>query len=127
MLILIIAIVYYNILVFFNAKMTIRWCQLFIQGLEKNKLFVKDLSRDTSQERLEQIFGEYGTLKEVRLITYRNGHSKGLAFVEFEDEASAAKALVTIDGKMILQFWFIVVKVDYRFRLFAPNFPTYFL
>lgn len=107
--------------------MTIRWCQLFIQGLEKNKLFVKDLSRDTSQERLEQIFGEYGTLKEVRLITYRNGHSKGLAFVEFEDEASAAKALVTIDGKMILQFWFIVVKVDYRFRLFAPNFPTYFL
>lgn len=78
--------------------------QILVIGLEKNKLFVKDLSRDTTREHLEQVFSEYGTLKEVRLITYRNGHSKGLAFVEFEDEASAAKALVKTDGKMIQQF-----------------------
>jgi hypothetical protein len=67
-------------------------------GVEKNKLFVKDLSRDTSREQLEKIFSEFGTLKEVRLITYRNGHSKGLAFVEFQDEGAAAKALVKTDG-----------------------------
>ena len=60
---------------------------------------MKDLSRDTSQDQLLQIFKEFGTLKEVRLITYRNGHSKGLAFVEFEDEAAAAKALVKTDGE----------------------------
>jgi RNA recognition motif-containing protein len=66
--------------------------------LEKNKLFVKDLSKDTSREHLEEIFGKFGPLKEVRLITFRNGHSKGLAFVEFSDEVSAAKALIKTDG-----------------------------
>ena len=75
---------------------------VFLSGLEKNKLFVKDLSRDTTQDQLLQIFREFGALKEVRLITYRNGHSKGLAFVEFEDEAAAAKALVKTDGEVLL-------------------------
>ena len=63
------------------------------------------MSRDTTQDQLQQIFQEFGTLKEVRLITYRNGHSKGLAFVEFEDEAAAAKALVKTDGEA----WPVVV------------------
>jgi RNA recognition motif-containing protein len=71
-----------------------------VPGLEKNKLFLKDLSKDTTQDKLQKIFEEFGTLKEVRLITYRNGHSKGLAFVEFDDEASAARALVKTDGEL---------------------------
>jgi len=34
----------------------------------------------------------------VRLVTYRNGHSKGIAFVEYEKEAEAAVALLKTDG-----------------------------
>jgi len=71
----------------------------FVLGVEKNKLFVKDLSKDTSRDQLQELFAQFGALKEVRLITYRNGHSKGLAFVEYEDEVSAAKALLKTDGK----------------------------
>lgn len=37
-------------------------------------------------------------MKELRLVTYRNGHSKGLAYVEYYDEATAAKALLNTDG-----------------------------
>lgn len=37
---------------------------------------------------VENIFKPYGTLKDVRLVTFRNGHSKGLAYVDYEDEVT---------------------------------------
>ncbi|PSN43747.1 hypothetical protein C0J52_06406 [Blattella germanica] len=55
-------------------------------SLEKNKLFIKGLPLSTTKDELEEIFKRYGSLKEVRIVTYRNGHSKGLAYVEFHDE-----------------------------------------
>lgn len=73
----------------------------FQTGMEKNKLFVKGIPTSISQKELEEIFGKYGTLKEVRLVTYRNGHSKGLAYVEFVDETSATVALVQTDGMQL--------------------------
>jgi len=54
-----------------------------------------------TKEKLEEIFKVHGDLKEVRLVTYRNGHSKGLAYVEYHDEATAAKALLSTDGMKI--------------------------
>lgn len=50
---------------------------------------------------MEEIFQVHGDLKEVRLVTYRNGHSKGLAYVEYHDETTAAKALLSTDGMKI--------------------------
>lgn len=55
----------------------------------------------TTKEELENIFKAYGQLKDVRLVTYRNGHSKGLAYVEFADQSSASKALLATDGMTI--------------------------
>ncbi len=40
-------------------------------------------------------------MKEARIVTYKNGKSKGLAYVEFEDEQSASKALLQTDGMLI--------------------------
>lgn len=54
-----------------------------------------------TKEELEEIFKVHGDLKEVRLVTYRNGHSKGLAYVEYHDETTAAKALLSTDGMNI--------------------------
>ena len=31
---------------------------------------------------------QHGKLKDVRLVTYRSGAPKGLAYVEYEDEVS---------------------------------------
>ncbi|KAL7304842.1 hypothetical protein TKK_0002651 [Trichogramma kaykai] len=69
--------------------------------LEKNKLFVKGLPPSTTKEQLEEIFKVHGNLKDVRIVTYRNGHSKGLAYVDFENEVDAGKALVATDGMTI--------------------------
>lgn len=54
-----------------------------------------------TKEEVEEIFKVHGDLKEVRLVTYRNGHSKGLAYVEYHDEVTAAKALLNTDGMKI--------------------------
>jgi len=70
----------------------------FNTGLEKNKLFVKNLDPETTQKELVEVFMKFGKLKEVRLPTYRNGHSKGIAFVDYEDEVSAATALIKTDN-----------------------------
>ena len=70
-------------------------------GIEKKKLYVKDLPQSTTKQDLEKLFGQYGELKDVRLVTYRNGHSKGIAYVEYTSEASASKAIVQTDGMKI--------------------------
>ncbi|XP_059487231.1 squamous cell carcinoma antigen recognized by T-cells 3-like [Neocloeon triangulifer] len=70
----------------------------YSQGMEKNKLFIKGLPFTSTKEDLEKRFSEFGALKDVRLVTYRNGHFKGLAYVEFEDETAAAHALLKTDG-----------------------------
>jgi len=70
----------------------------FSTGLEKNKLFIKNIDTQVSKSELVELFSKYGKLKEVRLPTYRNGHSKGIAFVDFEDEVGAASALIKTDN-----------------------------
>lgn len=54
-----------------------------------------------TKEELEEIFKVHGDLKEVRVVTYRNGHSRGFAYVEYHDEAAATRALLATDGTNI--------------------------
>jgi len=70
-------------------------------GLEKNKLFVRGLDPEVTRKDLTEVFEKFGKLLDVRLSTYRNGHSKGIAFVDFEDEVCAAKALLKTDNMKI--------------------------
>ena len=58
-----------------------------------SKLFVGNLSWDTSEDDLRQHFAKCGRVKSVKIITDKNtGKSKGFGFVEMEtaDEANAA-------------------------------------
>ncbi|XKL64324.1 hypothetical protein PGB90_004410 [Kerria lacca] len=73
----------------------------FNTGIEKNKLFVKGLPLTLNKNDLEKLFSPYGVLKDIRLVTYRNGHSKGLAYIEFENEKAAEIALLKTDGSII--------------------------
>ena len=44
---------------------------------------------------------KFGILNELRIVTYRSGKSKGLAYVEYEDPASATKALMQTDNMLV--------------------------
>jgi len=68
------------------------------KGLEKNKLFVNNIDTEVTRKELAEVFEKFGKLKEIRLPTYRNGHSKGIAFVDYEDELGAATALIKTDN-----------------------------
>ena len=73
----------------------------YATNLEKNKLFISGLPFSMDKSGLEEIMAKFGKVKEVRIVTYKNGKSKGLAYAEFEDEQSASKALLQTDGMLI--------------------------
>ncbi len=64
-----------------------------------NKLFVGNLSWDTTDDRLHQAFSEFGEISEAKVITDRDtGRSRGFGFVTFADDSSAEKASSVLDG-----------------------------
>jgi RNA recognition motif-containing protein len=62
-------------------------------------IYVGGLSYSASQEDLEQVFAEYGTVKRVQIPTDREtGRPRGFAFVEMETEAEEEQAIAELDG-----------------------------
>ena len=66
------------------------------------KLYVGNLSFDTTQQDLEQIFGEIGTVESTNIIEDRDtGRSRGFAFVEMSNDEEAQNAITSLNGKEI--------------------------
>jgi RNA recognition motif-containing protein len=64
------------------------------------KLYVGNLPFTTGESELREIFEKHGALASVNVITDREtGRSRGFAFVEFEDGASADAAQQALDGQ----------------------------
>lgn len=66
------------------------------------KLYVGNLSFNTTEGELKETFEKHGALTSVKIITNREtGRSRGFAFVEFVDAASARSALEGLDGQQL--------------------------
>jgi cold-inducible RNA-binding protein len=64
------------------------------------KIYVGNLSFNTTDPDLNDLFGQYGTVNEVHLVTDRvTGRSRGFAFVTMSNEAEARAAIGALDGK----------------------------
>ena len=64
------------------------------------KLYVGNLSYETSQSDLETMFGAHGTVESAQVINDRaTGRSKGFAFIEMSSEAEAKAAITALDGE----------------------------
>lgn len=64
------------------------------------KLFVGRLSFDTTNDSLQALFAQYGTVTSAQVIADRDtNRSKGFGFVEMEDQAAAQAAINALDGK----------------------------
>ena len=64
----------------------------------KKKLYVGNLSFDTTETDLQELFGQTGSVETVRIITdHDTGRSKGFGFVEMQDGAD--KAIAEMNGK----------------------------
>ncbi|CAM9685647.1 unnamed protein product [Phaeothamnion confervicola] len=63
------------------------------------KLYVGNLSFETSTEDLYSRFGQYGTITDAIVMTDREtGHSRGFGFVTFGDRGQAESAIQQLDG-----------------------------
>jgi len=64
------------------------------------KLFVGNLSNDTSSDELHTVFSEVGIVESCQLITDRDtGRSKGFAFIEMDCIESSDAAKERLNGK----------------------------
>ncbi len=63
------------------------------------KLFVGNLSWNTTSEGLHQAFSAFGEVTEATVISDRDtGRSRGFGFVTFAEESSAEAASAALDG-----------------------------
>jgi RNA recognition motif-containing protein len=69
------------------------------------KLYVGNLSFQTTEDELRQAFGQYGTVNSAQMVMDREtGRSRGFAFVELADGADAAIAAMNgaqLDGRTL--------------------------
>ena len=64
------------------------------------KLYVGNLSFQTTSQDLQDLFAQAGTVESASVIEDRNtGQSKGFAFVEMSTEEEAAAAIDQFNGK----------------------------
>jgi RNA recognition motif-containing protein len=66
------------------------------------KLYVGNLSYETTEDELRSLFTQVGTVNEVALIKDRDtGSSKGFAFVTMNSQEEANKAIEQFNGKSL--------------------------
>ncbi|MDR2789886.1 MAG: RNA-binding protein [Campylobacteraceae bacterium] len=63
-------------------------------------IYVGNLSYKMTEEELEAVFGQYGTVLSAKIVVDREtNRSKGFAFVEMEDNAAANQAISELNNK----------------------------
>src|ERR1700751_4517489 len=66
------------------------------------KIYVGNLSFQTTDADLNDMFSEVGQVESVQIITDRDtGRSKGFGFVPMSDDAAADKAIELFNGKEV--------------------------
>ncbi len=66
------------------------------------KVYVGNLSYNTSESKLRTLFAEFGEIESLNVITDRDtGRPKGFAFVEMATAEAAKEAIGALDGKSV--------------------------
>ena len=66
------------------------------------KLYVGNLSFETTENDLQDLFEQHGQVAEVSLMMDRmTGKSRGFAFVTMNDNAQAQAAMTALNGKEV--------------------------
>ena len=66
------------------------------------RIYVGNLSRETTEEGLQSAFGEFGEVVNVSLIRDKfSGESRGFAFVEMASDKDVTAAITGMNGKEV--------------------------
>lgn len=73
---------------------------LIIEGKRKMNIFVGNLSKDVTDEDLQNMFSEFGSVRSVKIIKdLFSGESKGFGFIEMPGLSEAQKAINELNTK----------------------------
>jgi len=62
-------------------------------------IYVGNLHYGVNEEELTEIFGKFGTVNSVKVITDKySGQSKGFGFIEMEDDTEGNQAVSELNG-----------------------------
>ncbi len=64
-------------------------------------LYVGNLAYETTEADLRAAFSNFGDVASVKIVTDRRGRTKGFAYVEMSDEASARAAMESLRGTQV--------------------------
>jgi len=63
------------------------------------KIYVGNLSFQTSENEMRELFGQFGEVKDATILLDREtGRSRGFGFIEMDDDAGR-EAIGALDGK----------------------------
>jgi RNA recognition motif-containing protein len=66
------------------------------------KIYVGNMSYNTSEDTLRQLFAQYGEVTSVNVITDRyTGRAKGCGFVEMATDDAARAAMAALNGREV--------------------------
>lgn len=71
-----------------------------MKGRKKVNIYVGNLSRDVTEEDLQEAFGAFGQVASVNIIKDKfSGEPRGFGFVEMPEKAEAQAAIADLNGK----------------------------
>ena len=66
------------------------------------KIYVGNLNFRSTEDEIRTLFGEFGQVDDVALITDRDtGRPRGFGFVEMPEDDAARKAIEALNGKEV--------------------------
>ncbi len=66
-------------------------------------IYVGNMSWDISEQKLEELFAEFGTVSSAKIIMDReSGRSKGFGFVEMDSEDAGMSAIEALNEKEVM-------------------------
>jgi len=66
------------------------------------KIYVGNLSFDSTESGIQDIFSQHGEVSDVSIITDRDtGRSRGFGFVEMKDDNAARQAIEELNGREV--------------------------
>lgn len=88
-----------------EVELKVRYEQTVKEAVDKFQganLYVKNLDDSISDEKLRELFSPFGTIASCKVMRDPNGISRGSGFVAFSTPEEASRALMEMNGKLIV-------------------------
>ncbi|XP_010540373.1 PREDICTED: polyadenylate-binding protein 2-like [Tarenaya hassleriana] len=71
------------------------------EKVQRANLYVKNLDDSITEEKLKELFSEFGSVTSCKILRDPSGISKGAGFVAFSTPEEASRAITEMNGKMV--------------------------